>query len=99
MPELSVILSTPSNLLGSYSSMLVLVNKTSVPTDVLTKSFASAEALAKRHPEGIGYMCVMMPDSNPPDGPGRVKINEWMHRFAPTHMTLSFNLVIENDTM
>ena len=99
MPELSIVLSTPNTLLGTCQSIIVLINRTSLPTDVLIKSFAAAEALSKRNPDGIGYMCVMMPGSSAPDGQGRQKINEWMHRFAPTHMKHGFSLVIEGDTM
>jgi hypothetical protein len=99
MPELAVALSTSNTLLGSYQGILVLINKTSLPNDVLDKSFATAEALLKRFPDGIGYMCVMMPGSSAPDGQGRPKINAWMHQFAPKHMTLGFSLVIEGDTM
>jgi hypothetical protein len=70
-----------------------------LPTDVLDRSFSTAESLLKRHPDGIGYMCVMMPGSSAPDGPGRQKINAWMHKFAPKHMKLGFSLVIESESM
>jgi len=99
MPELSISMSTPNNLIGSYQPILVLINTTTVPIDVLDKSFAAAESLLKRYPDGIGYMCVMMPGSTAPDAAGRQRINSWMHAFAPRHMKLGFSLVIRNDTM